>query len=116
MVAPDCPFDILSASSSGSARRLLVVTGLTGSVVNADALYVPDRKATTAAIRTSVLFIGGPIGMSGCRLRAGRSSLDSPILSRNEATFAAFVQVAFPMNLTGEIENFLLPVEPNQRF
>src|SRR5208282_624771 len=74
MVAPDCPFDILSASSSGSARRLLVVTGLTGSVVNADALYVPDRRAAAAAITTSVLFIGAPIGMSGCRLRADRSS------------------------------------------
>jgi hypothetical protein len=36
----DCPFDILSAGSSGSARRLLVVSGLTGCVVNAQAADV----------------------------------------------------------------------------
>jgi ABC-type transport system substrate-binding protein len=30
MVPPDCPFDIFSTSSSGSAKRLLIVAGLTG--------------------------------------------------------------------------------------
>ena len=30
MVPPDCPFDIFSASSSGSAKRLLIVAGSTG--------------------------------------------------------------------------------------
>jgi len=57
---PDCPFDILSASSSGSAKRLFIVSGLTGCVVKAEAPCAPDRKATTPAIRISVLLIGPP--------------------------------------------------------
>ena len=58
---PDCPFDILSASSSGSARRLLIISGLTGCVVNAQALCAPDRKATSPATAISILFIGAPL-------------------------------------------------------
>jgi hypothetical protein len=61
MVPPDCPFDIFSASSSGSAKRLLIVAGSTGCVVNADVAFVTDRKATTPAITTSVLLIGAPL-------------------------------------------------------
>ena len=57
VVPPDCPFDIFSASSSGSASRLLKVAGLTGCVVNAEVLSVLARKAATPAIRISVLLI-----------------------------------------------------------
>jgi hypothetical protein len=58
---PDCSFDILSASSSGSAKRLFAVTGSTCRVENAEASCVPDKKATTPAIRISVLPIGAPL-------------------------------------------------------
>jgi hypothetical protein len=61
IVPPDCPFDAFSASSSGSARRLLIVAGLTGCVVNAELPCALDRKAITPAIRISVLLIGFPL-------------------------------------------------------
>ena len=61
VVPPDCPFDILSASSSGSARRLLIVSGLTGCVENAQVAGAPDRKTTSPATAISILFIGAPL-------------------------------------------------------
>ncbi len=60
MVPPDCPFDILSASSSGSASRLFIVAGSTGCVVNAEVLCVPKRRATTPATKINALLIGPP--------------------------------------------------------
>src|SRR5215472_14920068 len=63
---PDCPFDILSASSSGSASRLLIVSGLTGCVVNAQVPCAPDRKATSPATAISILFIEAPSQRDGC--------------------------------------------------
>src|SRR5271169_5572183 len=60
MVPPDCPFDILSASSSGSASRLFIVAGSTGCVVNAEVLCVANRKATTPATKINALLIGPP--------------------------------------------------------
>src|SRR5271169_4886328 len=71
VVPPDCPFDILSASSSGSASRLLIVSGLTGCVVNAEVPCAADRKATTPAISISVLFIGVPSVRDDCTLPGG---------------------------------------------
>jgi hypothetical protein len=58
---PDCSFDIFSASSSGSAKRLLIVAGLAGWVSNAGVEFAADRKAIIPAIPTSVLLIGAPL-------------------------------------------------------
>src|ERR1700722_18990693 len=77
-MVPDCPFDILSASSSGSARRLFAVTGSTCRLENAEAPCAPDKRATALAIRTSVLLIGAPLGKKDCRPKAVQSTLFAP--------------------------------------
>src|SRR5215471_3642845 len=61
VVPPDCPFDVLSGSWSGSARRLLIVSGVTGCVVNAQVSDAPDRKATSPATTISILLIVPPL-------------------------------------------------------
>src|SRR6516165_825334 len=57
-VSPDCPFDVLSESRSGSAWRSNVITGSTGYVVKAEAPRAPERKATNPTIARSALPIG----------------------------------------------------------
>lgn len=74
---PDCLFVILSASSSGSARRLFIVAGLTGCVENAEAPCTPDRKAITPAISRSVLLMAPPFRTIG--LYASGGSVSSPL-------------------------------------
>ena len=60
VVPPDCPFDVLSGSWSGSARRLLIVSEVTGCVVNAQVSGAPETKATSPATASSILFIDPP--------------------------------------------------------
>src|SRR5262249_2307805 len=81
VVPPDCSFDVLSGSWSGSARRLLIVSEVTGCVVNAQASGAPDRKATSPATEITTLFIGPPSSRTDCRL-PGRSVI--PLASNAE--------------------------------
>src|SRR6516162_1388415 len=110
VVLPDCPFDILSASSSGSARRLLIVSGLTGWVVNAQAPDAPDRKATIPAPAISILFIEPPPRTNEMIVGhlAGLSSPLSPmnLCGRTEASEDGVLAPSRPKKKPSMILNF----------